>query len=654
LIPKIKYYFLGLMLCLCQIVLFAQQNNIPPLSKAEAKAYSETLNEANQKYEAKQYEAAAQLFEKAFALDKGKPLQGYYSAACSWSMAGNKSKAFEILDSILFYAQGNVILNRLNTETDFQNLRNEKQWSILIEKATKGVERYNLEMGKRTPTYYWGMYLGILFILFFYNLFLFFSIKDVSFLYYSLSVFFLAQLHTIIIEPFGFFSKELFFWFKYVKMDNGTSFFVAALMVVFHLLFVRSFLNLKENAPRINKVNNALIIYLVVFGIITLLVNGLTALFFLSLLIIYVFSFLVAIYCWRIGNRPAKFLVIASTFLTIGALLTLLDNMGITNVHFRLSVFRADNLAFISFYGLLSFALGDKINVLKEEKIEIQEKNLEVLEIKVKERTSEVVQQKTIIERKNRDITDSIDYAKTIQEATLPSAELLVDYFPDSFILYKPKDIVSGDFYWLAEKNGKKLIAACDCTGHGVPGALMSMVGNNVLNQLVNEKQLTAPDEILNHLHKEIRKALKQEEQSTTKDGMDAAIIAFNNETEIEYAGAQRPLWIIKKQKEIPLFEIKGDKFAIGGSQTEKERKFTKHTISLAKGDSMYIFSDGYADQFSDENKKLMTSRFKEILLSIQDKTMQEQKEYLNTFIDNWIGKREQIDDILVIGIRVG
>ncbi len=306
----------------------------------------------------------------------------------------------------------------------------------------------------------------------------------------------------------------------------------------------------------------------------------------------------------------------------------------------------------------------------EKEKQKILETQKETLEIQVSERTLEIVEQKKVIEEKNRDITDSIDYAKTIQEAILPSKELKQQLFKDSFILFKPKDIVSGDFYWFAEKDGKKLIAACDCTGHGVPGALMSMIGNNILNQIVNEKAITSPAEILNNLHKEMRKTLKQEEQDETKDGMDIALITFNTETEIEFAGAQRPLWIIRKidngeltmdnganqqliNNNQQLTEIKGNKFGIGGMQLETERIFTNHKVSISKDDCIYIFSDGYADQFSDINKKLMTSRFKELLISIQQKSMSKQEVFLNDFIENWRGKRIQIDDILVIGIRI-
>ncbi len=300
------------------------------------------------------------------------------------------------------------------------------------------------------------------------------------------------------------------------------------------------------------------------------------------------------------------------------------------------------------------------------------------------------------IELKSKEITDSINYSQRIQEASLSPKELKYKLFPDAFVLFKPKDIVSGDFYWFSEKNGKSLIASCDCTGHGVPGALMSMIGNNILNQIVHEKGITSPDEILNLLHKEIRRSFKQEEQNGAKDGMDIALISFISETEIEYAGAQRPLWIIKEtppnlpfgeEKEAHLsppegrgyqrtspagdiagsissplgrlggastfIEIKADKFSIGGLQSETERKFTKHRISVSKGDCLYIFSDGIVDQFGGrEGKKFMSKRFKDLLLLNNKKPMLEQETIICEKLAAWKGSREQVDDILVIGIK--
>jgi serine phosphatase RsbU (regulator of sigma subunit) len=286
----------------------------------------------------------------------------------------------------------------------------------------------------------------------------------------------------------------------------------------------------------------------------------------------------------------------------------------------------------------------------EQEKKEILENRKRVLEEQVKERTAQIMQQKEVIEEKNKDITDSINYAKRIQDAILAAKEIKYKLFPDAFVLFKPKDIVSGDFYWFAGRGGRRLIAACDCTGHGVPGALMSMIGNNILNQLVNERGFVTPDEILENLHHEVRRTLKQDENSETKDGMDLALLSFTSETGFEYAGAQRPLWIIRKGE---LLETKGTKMSVGGQRLDENMRFAKHSVSGEKGDLVYIFSDGYADQFNREDKKLMTRKFKEILLGIQHLSMPEQEKYLDEFIESWKGDMEQTDDILVIGIRL-
>jgi len=255
------------------------------------------------------------------------------------------------------------------------------------------------------------------------------------------------------------------------------------------------------------------------------------------------------------------------------------------------------------------------------------------------------------IEVKNKDITDSINYSKRIQDATLPSRSLLHKLFPESFILFEPKDIVSGDFFWYTEKAGRRLIAACDCTGHGVPGALMSMIGNNLLNQIVNESGITSPDEVLNHLHEEVRKALKQNEQHESRDGMDIAFLCFTDDGFLECAAAQRPVWIVRDGG---LTEIKGNKFSIGGLQTEEKRTFTKHRIQLLPGDVIYISSDGYADQSGGPNgKKFLSKQLKNLLVEISDKPAAEQEKNLQQTLHSWQGNTEQVDDVLVIGIKI-
>ncbi|MDQ3046011.1 MAG: SpoIIE family protein phosphatase [Bacteroidota bacterium] len=286
----------------------------------------------------------------------------------------------------------------------------------------------------------------------------------------------------------------------------------------------------------------------------------------------------------------------------------------------------------------------------EKEKQKILASQNTLLESQVKARTSEITEQKKLIEEKNKDITDSINYAKRIQEASLPDPNSLSDLFPESFILFKPKDIVSGDFYWFAELKGKKIVVAADCTGHGVPGALMSMIGTNILTKVVIEEGISSPAEILNRLNQEVRKTLKQTAStSETRDGMDIAIVCIEAD-QVEYAGAHRPLWRITNN--CCLEEIKANKFSIGGIQQE-EKQFQQHTIPLKKGEMIYLFSDGYADQFGGPSgKKLMTKNLKELLLKMNELSMIDQKNKLNTTIEEWRCNREQIDDILIIGIR--
>ena len=309
--------------------------------------------------------------------------------------------------------------------------------------------------------------------------------------------------------------------------------------------------------------------------------------------------------------------------------------------------------------------MGKKLNIQLKEISELSEKTIEQekekkrilesqkseLEVKVVERTQEVWQQKEVIELKNKEITASLVYAKRIQSAILPDMKLIYKTLEKSFILYLPKDIVSGDFYGFAQKDDNVIIAAADCTGHGVSGAFMSMIGSSLLNQVINEKNITQPSRILDALNQEIIDTLKQKE-GDTNDGMDVSICGFNlsNQT-VQFAGANRPLWLVRNGE---LIVYKPDKFPIGGLQIKHEEQFSNQEIALQKNDTLYLFSDGYADQFGgDRNKKMMVKRFKNTILSIQDKTMAEQEIFLNAFFDQWKGSNEQVDDVLVIGIRI-
>jgi PAS domain S-box-containing protein len=271
-----------------------------------------------------------------------------------------------------------------------------------------------------------------------------------------------------------------------------------------------------------------------------------------------------------------------------------------------------------------------------------------------KKATLLLAEQKKIIEQKNKDILDSINYAKRIQDAIFPPEELVKELIPQSFVLFKPKDVISGDFYWVEKFDNKTFIAAVDCTGHGVPGALLSIVGYNLLSKSINEHGHTKPNEILNELSSGINKTLRKTiENSSIQDTMDIGLCSIDRETNmLEFAGAFNSLYLIRKNE---LIEIPADRFPIGVFLDGKLQEFTNHQMQLEKGDTIYLFSDGYPDQFGGpKGKKLKYKGFKEILLSIQQMSIEEQKNALNDTIEEWKWmSEEQTDDILIIGVRV-
>ncbi|MDQ3046539.1 MAG: SpoIIE family protein phosphatase [Bacteroidota bacterium] len=298
-------------------------------------------------------------------------------------------------------------------------------------------------------------------------------------------------------------------------------------------------------------------------------------------------------------------------------------------------------------FAVFGIYVADKI---RTRSLKMAKKNLEE---KVEERTEELAVKNAELAEKNKDITDSIRYAKRIQEAILPPEKTVRKLIPSAFIFSKPKDIVSGDFYWVEKKKDTVYIAAVDCTGHGVPGAFMSIVGNNLLTQAITESPAASPAKLLDLLNKGLSETLNQtSEETRLRDGMDIALCAINYKTmELEFAGAYNPLFLIRNNE---LTEIKADSIAIGSYTDSQQQNYTNHVVELKHGDVLYIFSDGYTDQFGGpEGKKFKINQFKAMLLKIHLYPMEQQHELLEKSIEEWRGVLQQVDDILIVGIKI-
>lgn len=344
-------------------------------------------------------------------------------------------------------------------------------------------------------------------------------------------------------------------------------------------------------------------------------------------------------------------IVTALAYISLYMLIIALDNDSVI-----LSYEAIIRLGYIPLSAVLGILFSREISEQISAKLSTQKAKSELdvikeeLELRVKERTAE-------LEEKNKDITASISYAKKIQHAILPSVESIKKSFDDASILYLPKDIISGDFFWFHNDSVENTcyIAAVDCTGHGVPGALMSIMGADLLNQHVQEGKLTEPAEILSQLNNSVVTTLKQNIASNmVNDGMEMSLCKFvcdGNKKKLVFAGANRPVYIVRNGEMIC---YEGNRLAIGGHWFGNHKEFDQIEIPVEKGDAVYLFSDGFIDQFGGtENKKFMKRRFKELLVELSELPMDSQINGLHRRLLKWQGSNKQVDDILVMGLRV-
>lgn len=526
-----------------------------------------------------------------------------------------------------------------------------------------------------------GIYYGIILFVFFFSAFLWFIVKERYQLYYFLYIIGVA-IFQFSLDGLAF---EYFWpnnvWFANHVIPLSGSFTIMAL-----ILFVVSLLKTKIHTPIIHKILMFLLLVDVAFFVLSFLPGSAYSIALMGLNFIAVpiniLILISAIISYRMGISTAKYFLVAFSLLILGILAALFKNFGILPRVFltEYSIQMGSAIELI----MLSLALAENVKLLKAEKEEAQallfeelkEKsrlqelaNIE-LEQKVNERTAEIQLQKEVIEEKNKDITASINYALKIQEALLPRDEELKASLSEYFVFYKPRDIISGDFYWFSKREDLIFIAAADCTGHGVPGALMSMLGNSFLNEIVNEYHIYNPAEILDLLRLKVIKTLRQRE-TNTKDGMDIAICVINTALrEINYAGAFNPVYITSAVKEpedfgfevychelVPdkyLKILPADRFPVGIVEGQQNDMFTSKSYFYHPGDCLYLFSDGLADQFGGvQGKKYKTKQLKDLLLKVSKYDMDYQMLSISDDFEHWKGTHEQVDDILMIGIKM-
>lgn len=514
--------------------------------------------------------------------------------------------------------------------------------------------------------YFNGIYYGIVLFILLLNILIFIIIREKANLYY---IFYIGGLIILQLALGG--QAYEFLWNESIYLSNFSLPIFASFSVFFLTKFTQYFLDTKNQLPKLNKLFS--LFSWLIFGVIILSVFYNWTTYKISIVAINAITFLLnviiiptAIVLVKRKYKPARFFLLAFIILIASVFVFIMRNFGIlpsnnfTNYSLNIgSAFEAI---------LLSFAIVDKFKLFKDQAMnsltevnELKTQQNIILENQVQQRTQEILLQKEEILHKNQEILDSINYAKRIQLALITPEEILKNSVPNSFVYFQPKDIVSGDFYWFAElsttkenTNNEKLVvfSVADCTGHGVPGAFMSLIGIKILNQSIKQKEVNSPSEALDFLNKQVYITMNKHasENNVVRDGMDAVLFAINfKNLLLSYAGANNPLYIVRNKE---IIELKPDKQPIGAY--ELQQPFTNQTFELQKGDVVYATTDGYIDQFGGEDgKKLKSKRFKEKLIECSSLPIEQQKEFLNIFFNTWKGKLEQLDDICVMGIKI-
>lgn len=485
-----------------------------------------------------------------------------------------------------------------------------------------------------------GMFYGIVLVMAVYNLFIFLATRDRGYLFYVL---YGASLGFTLLTLHGWGFE--YFWPENPWWNNAAIAFFPSLTVVFANLFAKYFLGTAGRAPRSDRALTLLA-----------LIGSISALGAFTPFLPTLFQFLAALFIISAGanltvgilsladnHRPAVFYLLAQSALLVSGIAAMLNIFGFlpTNLFTRHAVPVGMTLELV----LLSLGLADRIRTLRREK-EAAEANAAI-----KAKDSEIFRLRNVeLADANRANADSLAYAQSIQRAILPTTEEFAAVFASTVRLFRPKNLVSGDFYWLYRREDAVYLAVADCTGHGVPGAFMSMIGNDLLNQLVIERGMSAPADILVRLHEDVRRALRQDATPDSFDGMDIALCRIVGRT-VTFAGARRPLYVTAPNRDI--IEIRGDRRGIAGTRRKETSVFTEHTVEIPEHATLWLTTDGFADQCNADGRSYGSQRLKRLLAELASDAPDVQLATLERELVAHQGATEQRDDITVVGIRL-
>lgn len=506
--------------------------------------------------------------------------------------------------------------------------------------------------------FYLGLYYGTFILVVILFSFFGIALKQKVYLYFVSYVFFLG-LFQFSLDGMAY----QFFWPKNPWLGNHAILILAATSLFCMLMYIRLILDFKLQSKWYQRVYY----FFVALGVICLALSftegPIYSLIFpvlnaLSLFIIF-YVILGIILRYKLGKHPDPSISIAFAFLCLGAIFFILSNVNIIpNEFLANNALKLGSGAEVTF---LSLAMASRYRRTQNEKIEAQKEankrleeinalkseQTERLEQQVKERTQEVVLKNEQLSEQNKEIINSINYAKRLQDAILPSDKVFIHLFKDSSVLYLPKDIVSGDFYWIEETEDRIFFAVADCTGHGVPGAMVSVLGHNSLNRCIKEYNLTDPGKILDSVTELVVNTLSKKGMKVN-DGMDISLCVWDKKDRLYFAGAYNPIYLLRNEE---LIEYKADKQPIG--RYDNSKPFTTKIINLEKGDSFYLFSDGYADQFGGpRGKKLKYANFKKYLLELNHLSSTKIKDNLHERFTEWRANEAQIDDVCVMNVK--